>query len=228
MTPFSAPFLWADWVLAERQTAEEFISVAQEMIAAGKMFYRQNWVLGTSGNFSAVLSRNPFELAITESGAHKGELTAQNFLRVDEHGEPLGAKHRPSAETALHLAIISACDAGAVLHTHSVWSTLLSDVHAASGGVTLTDYEMLKGLSGVRTHLDQEWVPILNNSQDYLQLAKEVFQTIKKRAEIHGILLRRHGLYTWGRDLQEARRHVEIFEFLFEVAARQCSLGPRC
>ena len=29
----------------------------------------------------------------------------------------------------------------------------------------------------------------------------------------YGYLIRRHGLYTWGRDLEEARRHVEIFEF---------------
>jgi methylthioribulose-1-phosphate dehydratase len=41
----------------------------------------------------------------------------------------------------------------------------------------------------------------------------------------HGFLLSRHGLYTWGRDLAEARRHVEIFEFLFECVARNRSLG---
>jgi methylthioribulose-1-phosphate dehydratase len=39
--------------------------------------------------------------------------------------------------------------------------------------------------------------------------------------EAHGFLIRRHGLYTWGRDLDQARRHVETLEFLFEVIARK-------
>jgi ribulose-5-phosphate 4-epimerase/fuculose-1-phosphate aldolase len=42
---------------------------------------------------------------------------------------------------------------------------------------------------------------------------------------VHGFLLSRHGLYTWGRDLAEARRHVEIFEFLFEAVARERMFG---
>ena len=203
------------------QAKDEYNRLIGQMIAAGEMFYRQNWVLGTSGNFSAVFSRKPFELAITGSGAHKGTLTPDQFLRVNDQGQPIDSPHQPSAETAIHLAICAACDAGAILHTHSVWSTLLSDMYGASGGLELNGYEMLKGLSGVTTHLRNEWIPILENSQDYSRLSREVFHTIKGKREVHGILLRRHGLYTWGRDLEEARRHVEVLEFLFEVIGRQ-------
>ena len=46
------------------------------------------------------------------------------------------------------------------------------------------------------------------------------------RPPAHGFLLSRHGLYTWGRDLAEARRHIEIHEFLFEVVARSRTLSP--
>jgi methylthioribulose-1-phosphate dehydratase len=63
-------------------------------------------------------------------------------------------------------------------------------------------------------------VPVLENSQDYEALARELRATLERRPEAHGILLRRHGLYTWGRDVAEARRHVEVLEFLFEVAGR--------
>jgi methylthioribulose-1-phosphate dehydratase len=42
---------------------------------------------------------------------------------------------------------------------------------------------------------------------------------------MHGFLLAKHGLYTWGRDLAEARRHIEIHEFLFEVVARSRMLA---
>ena len=80
---------------------------------------------------------------------------------------------------------------------------------------------MLKGLAGVTTHQHSEWVPILENTQDYAALAREVGRLLEEKPAIHGFLLRRHGLYTWGKDVFEARRHVEILEFLFEVLGRQ-------
>ncbi len=37
----------------------------------------------------------------------------------------------------------------------------------------------------------------------------------------HGVLLSRHGLYTWGESVAEERRHLECLEFLFEVVVRR-------
>jgi methylthioribulose-1-phosphate dehydratase len=128
---------------------------------------------------------------------------------------------RPSAETALHLAVVRARRAGAVLHTHSVWSTILSEAFAAEGRLGIQGYEMLKGLEGVGTHEQREWVPIVENSQDIRKLAHRVSQALEKWPHAHGILLRRHGLYTWGTDLFQARRHLEVLEFLLEVVGRK-------
>jgi methylthioribulose-1-phosphate dehydratase len=107
------------------------------------------------------------------------------------------------------------------LHTHSVWSTILSGFHAQAGGFKLTGFEMLKGLSGVKTHEHAEWLPVIENSQDMPELARAVEQTLQAHPQAHAFLLRRHGLYTWGRDLNEAKRHVEILEFLLEVTGRE-------
>ena len=79
---------------------------------------------------------------------------------------------------------------------------------------------MLKGLSGVSTHEHSESVPIIENSQDMEALSLSLAEALTKYPQAHGVLLRRHGLYTWGRDVAEARRHVEILEFLFEVLGR--------
>jgi len=120
----------------------------------------------------------------------------------------------------LHLAIVRGVGAGAVLHTHSVWSTVLSGSHASQGGIAFEGYEMLKGLEGVRTHKHREWLPILENSQDMVELSDRVSKTLQASPSIHGFLLKEHGLYTWGAGLQEAKRHVEILEFLMEVLVR--------
>ena len=194
-----------------------FSKTAESLAEIGRGFYARGWVLGTSGNFSAVISRRPLRLAITSTGLDKGTLTRRQFLEIDETANVVRGKGRPSAEALLHLAIVRGLPAGAVLHTHSVWSSLLSGTHARHGGIVLEGYEMLKGLSGVQTHRHREWLPILPNSQDMVELAERVSSTLREAPGIHGFLLQRHGLYTWGGNPAEAKRHVEILEFLLEV-----------
>ena len=194
---------------------------ASALVEVATGFHRRGWMLGTSGNLSVVLARDPLRLAITASGVDKGALGPEHILPVDGDGRVLeGRPGKASEETRLHLALVRRAGAGSVLHTHSVWGTLLSDAHGAKGGFAIEGYEMLKGLAGVRTHEHREWVPILENTQDYEALSAGITRTLERHPEVHGILLRRHGLYTWGRDLAEAKRHAEILEFLIEVRGR--------
>jgi methylthioribulose-1-phosphate dehydratase len=197
-----------------------FAEAAACLADIGNGFHARGWVLGTSGNFSAVICREPLRLAITSTGLDKGSLKPGQFLEMDGAGNVLRGDGRPSAEALLHLAIARRVDPGAILHTHSVWSTVLSGSHASQGGIALEGYEMLKGLEGVRTHKHREWLPILENSQDMIELAERVSKTLRESPGIHGFLLREHGLYTWGAGLEEAKRHVEILEFLMEVLVR--------
>src|SRR5207249_6372679 len=66
-----------------------------------------------------------------------------------------------------------------LFRSHSIWSTILSDAYAGQGGISIEGYEMLKGLSGVRTHEHREWLPILDNTQDMIGLARSVEETLK-------------------------------------------------
>ena len=194
---------------------------AELLAPVGHRFDARGWVLGTSGNFSVVLSRDPLRLGMTRSGAAKGALTADDIVEVDETASavhPGGC--RPSAEAPLHVEIALARGTGAVLHTHSIWSTIVSDRHAAPSGLVIGGYEMLKALDGVTTHEHQEWLPILENDQDIVRLAGRVRDVLAQYPACHGFLLRRHGLYTWGATLPEAVRHVEAFEFLLEAVGR--------
>jgi methylthioribulose-1-phosphate dehydratase len=204
----------------DSSSAQLFPAVAAELAGIGRGFYDRGWVLGTSGNFSAVLNREPLRLAITSSSIDKGGLTADHILQIDGAGNVIEGNGRSSAETLLHLAVVRLRKAGSVLHTHSVWSNILSNAHAAEGGLSIEGFEMLKGLEGVSTHEHREWLPIIENSQDMTGLAVAVEQALTQHPDAHGFLLRRHGLYTWGKDIAEARRHIEILEFLLEVQGR--------
>jgi methylthioribulose-1-phosphate dehydratase len=195
-------------------------NLAASLAEAAKGFYQRGWALGTSGNFSAVVSQDPLRLVITSSGFDKGRLTTDQFVQVDGDCKIIAGEGRPSDETKLHLTIVRRRPAMAVLHTHSVWSTTLSALSINDSGIEIAGYEMLKGLAGVGTHEHREWLPILDNSQNMDELARELDELLAHRQDAHGFLLRGHGLYTWGKSVDEARRHVEIFEFLLEVIGR--------
>ena len=203
---------------------ERFEKEIDALREVGRHFHARGWSLGTSSNYSVVIRREPLELLITASGKDKGNLLRGDFVRVDGDGLPIvGEQPKASAETLLHIAIAEQPDVGSVMHTHSIWGTLLSDFYFYDSGFRIEGYEMLKGLAGVTTHEHTEWVPVFDNTQDIPALAEQVRQHLKDSGSPiqHGFLIRRHGLYTWGRDLDESKRHIEIFEFLFECVARR-------
>ena len=209
--------------------SDSFDHIAERLVVIARDFHSHGWMSGTSGNLSAVVDREPLRLAMTPSGADKGELTAADMLLIDEqarvvrdHDHKLSSTHtsKPSDESPLHIRIVKERGAGAVLHTHSIWNTMLSDFYFADGGVAIEGYEMLKGLHGVNSHEHREWIPIIENSQNMLALADTIGDTLSRHKDAHGFLLRRHGLYSWGTDLRQAKRHIEILEFLLEVLGR--------
>lgn len=205
--------------------SESFDQVASSLASIARGFHARGWVIGTSGNLSAVVNREPLRIAMSPSGVDKGDLSAEQILMIDEDGRVLSDHQtRPSDESPLHIRIVKERGAAAVFHTHSIWNTILSDLHAPDGGLAIEGYEMLKGLDGVRTHAHREWVPIVENSQDMPALAESIGDTLRQHRHAHGVLLRRHGLYSWGNDLAQARRHVEILEFLFEALGRRSSM----
>jgi len=200
--------------------SDTFQDLAAKLADVGRHCYERGWALGTSGNFSAVVRKEPLTLAITTSGVDKGLLESRHVVAIDEHGRVLQGSGTPSAEATLHLAIVRSRGAGAVLHTHSVWSTILSEA-ATNGGLVIDGYEMLKGLDGVRTHEHRERLPVIENTQDWIAAAPGIETMLREHPEAHGFLIRGHGLYTWGKDLAAAKRQIEILEFLFEVTGRK-------
>jgi len=191
----------------------DFNRKVTEIIEAGRFFHSQGWVPATSSNFSSRLEDGT--IAITASGYHKGALSEEAILRIDIHGQPLEGDKQPSAETLLHTAIYQRfTEVGTVLHTHSVNATVLSRI--SEGQLVFEDYELLKAFSGVSTHETSIIVPIFPNDQDIPRLSAEVEAYMVSHPPIHGYLIAGHGLYTWGRTMQETLRHIEAFEFLFQ------------
>jgi methylthioribulose-1-phosphate dehydratase len=199
---------------------ERYEDAARALAQAAAQLHGRGWMLASAGNLSAVVEKVPLRVMVTPSGVDKNALEAADMVQVDETGAVVAGANKPSAELPLHLEIVAKTKAEAVVHTHSVWSTLVSNGHAVEGGVALSGYEMLKALRGVTTHRHREWLPILANAQDYVELRADLGKTLLATPGSHGILLAGHGLYSWGASLREALRHAEALEFLLEVKGR--------
>ncbi|HMM57414.1 MAG TPA: methylthioribulose 1-phosphate dehydratase [Rudaea sp.] len=186
---------------------------ANAIAAAGRKLGAQGLTPATSSNFSMRLDAS--HIAVTVSGRDKGVLTADDVMVVDMYGNPVGTSARPSAETALHTQIYARfADANAVLHTHSRTQTVASRLYAKAGVVRLDGYELQKAIAGHTSHEQAIDLPVFPNTQHMPELVEKVDAWIKSDRPLYGYLIEGHGLYTWGRDMAEAERHVEAFEFL--------------
>jgi methylthioribulose-1-phosphate dehydratase len=199
-----------------------------DLAQTGRLFYQRGWSVGTSSNYSVIVNRNPLELLVTASGMHKGRLQADDFVRINEQGRPIVPDQpKSSAETMLHVVAAQKMPGvRCVLHTHSIWGTILGDRFFDQGFVPINGFEMLKGLAGITTHDVRYQLKIFENTQDIPALAQDVGVWLDEQLRTggpgpHGYLIRKHGLYTWGKDVAEAQRHIEIFEFLLECVGRQ-------
>lgn len=195
-----------------------------ELAETGREFYRRGWARGASGNFSILLARKPLRLCITSAGNEKGTLDETNFLEIDDDGEILQGFGRPSDETLLHLSIYRLRPkARCILYSQTVWGLLLADKNFVDGSIVMQGYEVLKGLSGRTDSVEKERIPIVENAQDQIALSHVIENVLLENPTIHGIYIRRHGLYTWGETVEDARNNVDIFEFMFEVLGRSYS-----
>lgn len=203
--------------------AHRLRELAGEIIVNVRELAQLGWTPATSSNFSRRLDDR--HAAITVSGRDKGRLKESDIMVVDFDGQPVATPQRPSAETLLHTQLY-ARDAGigCVLHTHSKTQTVASRLYARQGFVRLEGYELLKAFAGNQTHEMAIEVPVFANTQDMPELAAQVEARLDA-GPLWGYLIDGHGLYAWGRDMAEARRHLEAFEFLFacELEMRRLS-----
>ena len=202
---------------------ERLARCADEIIVNVRELAERGWTPATSSNFSCRMDAT--NVAITVSGRDKGRLVAADIMVVDVDGNPVAPTQKSSAETLLHTQLYKRFpEIGCVLHTHSLNQTVTSRLYAAKGAMRLEGYELLKAFAGNTTHDTLLDLPVLPNTQDMPELAARV-ETLLDAGPMWGYLIEGHGLFAWGRDMAEARRHLEAFEFLLACELEMRRLG---
>lgn len=205
--------------------SESKASWAGQLVECIHFLHQQGWAPATSSNYSF---RMPGESTITisSSGKDKGIFSLEDLMEVDLGGRPVNDTRKPSAETLLHTLIYQRRpEVTCILHTHTVYNTVLSQVYQQKGSLQLSGFELLKGISGIKTHESTVDLPIFANAQDMQKLSARIALYWDQHPDLSGFLLAGHGLYTWGKSIAEAKRHIEVFEFLFDCFYKIKTLG---
>ncbi|TQS00235.1 methylthioribulose 1-phosphate dehydratase [Paenibacillus ottowii] len=212
-------FNLADISIEEKRRALEELADVKELFAS------RNWFPGTSGNLSIRIGNfhpEQFYFAVTASGKDKTKRTPEDFLFVDQYGKAAEATNlKPSAETLIHCEIYRLTGCGAVFHVHTVFNNLISEYCGEQGFVPVQGIELIKAFNIWEENAAIQ-IPVLPNYADIASIAKLVPGVLND--QVPGILLRNHGIYAWGRDVFEAKKHLEAFEFLFETTYRSLLL----
>ena len=186
---------------------------ARDIADAGRELGARGWTPATSSNFS--MRYDTQHAVVTISGRDKGKLGVDDVMVVDLQGRAVGTASKPSAETALHVQMYRRDpQTGAVLHTHSHNQTVASRLYAQAGVIRFAGYELQKAITGYTTHESELDLPVFPNTQEMSELVARVDAWLDAGKPLHGYLIDGHGIYTWGRNMAEAKRHLEAFEFL--------------
>lgn len=175
----------------------------------------------TSGNYSLRSKTTPGIALVSESAIDKSKFTESNFLPLfvetrQMHQDYKNSGRKSSDETDIHLSIYQITKANCVLHSHHIDSLLFADLFKGKPFATIEGLELLKGFKGIKTHDVQINIPCFDNTQDIAGLAEQIKPSILSQENNFGLLLRGHGIYVWGDSVEEAKRHLEVFEYIFK------------
>ncbi len=197
---------------------------AEELVDIILWINNRGWSPATSTNYSFKNSRSPLSITISQSGIDKSLFGTQHLMLIDANGIPMAGftNLKSSAETFLHTVLYQENpEVEVILHTHSVFSTIMSQRFLEEGQLLLENYEVLKGLGQIKTHDASVTIPIFPNTQDIAALSEDFRKLYRQNPDMQGYLIAGHGLYTWGNSFAVAKRQLEVFEFLLECEYRK-------
>ena len=194
------------------------------------VFYTKGWVSGTGGGISGPADGGGLLLAPT--GVHKERVRPDEFFTVDPADgrvvrPPSNPELRPSECNQIFCLAVRERAATSVVHSHALSSVLAGDLAAGQDHVEIRDLEMLKGIRG-GTNRDLHLVPVIRNTPRESELVDQVSTALAdpRYASSYAILVQDHGAYIWGADVWEAKRHTEVYHFLFEAACARRGRNP--
>ncbi|KAI7141857.1 Methylthioribulose-1-phosphate [Hortaea werneckii] len=216
-----------------------------------RLFYTLGWVTGTGGGVSI---KHDNHIYLAPSGVQKERMEAFDMFVMDYTTKQYLRRPpvlKPSACTPLFMAAFTRRNAGCCIHTHSQWAVLVTLICEAGlqnpanfnsrNVFEIKEIEQIKGISrggsgsdeiaeggrklGNLGYHDTMRIPIIENTAHEEDLRDTLEQAIEQWPETCAVLVRRHGVYVWGKDVAQAKTQAESLDYLFQLAVEMHKLG---
>lgn len=165
---------------------------------------------GRTGNLSA---RSGDQVAITPTGVPYDEIEPGEVPVLDLDGTHVAGNLDPSSEVPMHLGIYRSMDVGAIVHTHSPWSTTLAVLNQP-----LPPVHYMVALAGGE-------VPVAEYEEyGTVELAERAVSAMES-ADTTACILANHGLVAAGEDVSDAIETAQAVESTAQVYLQASSVG---
>jgi L-ribulose-5-phosphate 4-epimerase len=184
-------------------------TMREELTRISHLAYNRGLVGGNGGNVSVRILGTD-EVLVTATGISLGDITPQNIVKVNLHGELCdpASFYRPSKETGFHCLVFRQReDVGGIVHVHPPYATAFSCLNKPLPLVTIS----------ARTNLKE--VPCIEVApMGSAELREYVGDAIKAYPGIKAILMRDHGILAQGKDLVQAFNIADLVEYTAKIA----------
>ena len=175
----------------------------QQIVDTVNELYAADIITAAGGNVSARLPGTDI-IWITPTRMFKGNLKADDLIRVDLEGKMLEGRTRPSVEAPLHTGIMrQRPDVFAVVHTHSPFATGIGVCKTPLPPISMEAWLIGK-------------LPVVPYTSSGEALAKAVLEAI---GEWPGVFMQNHGMVTVAKDLRGAANFAQVIEHMAKVVA---------
>lgn len=184
---------------------------AIQLCALGRWISAKQWAPAGSGNFSIRL--NEHSALVTPAYKDKAELSPQDLALLTWHNTQPNQNPTLSPCTLLHSTIYQlVSSARVVLQTQSVAAIVFSRLMRADQHL-FCGYDLQQLFQPETRHQAGVNLPILDANLTWPQLARELEH--RQHQLSSAFLVRGQGLYVWADNLEQAKRQLEAWEFLF-------------
>ncbi len=196
----------------------------EQVYKANLKLVENGLVILTWGNASAI-DRKQGLVVIKPSGVPYSEMKPEQMVVLDMDGKVVEGKLRPSSDLPTHLELYrNFRNIGGIVHTHSTYATAWAQTGMAIpiAGTTHADY-FSGDIPCTRDMLENEI------TQDYeKQTGTVICETFTDIDPMHapGVIVKNHGPFTWGKDIDEAVMHAIVLEEVAKMTAISFSLNP--
>jgi methylthioribulose-1-phosphate dehydratase len=209
------------------RAAENPVEIVCELC---REFHGRGWVSAARGGVSI---RGPEGIYMAPDGVMRDRVSAEQVFLFDAGdlsvARALRAPKGLQCEQSWpqHFVVHAERDAGAVIHSHSVWAVLAARMFSPDGKPDVFFSEELEAQRGLRGKAadDEVEIPIVANAARASELAKSMGEAMKAHEDVDAVLVVGHGVYAWGATWIQARIQAEALDDLFRTVVEARRLG---